>query len=470
MFAQRLKNTLVFKRPEIILAVCLGLVIMTYMITTPVHVDEGWFHNLAKAKNDKGFYTFPAFYDVPGLNGPYTHGNSLFVQFYRLFDWIFPSGAIGILVMRFLFLGLFVWTLALYLFRLNLFGGTAGNILVMAVILMQPIVLSSLARARPETVMASLLLLLFWHFRRSELQINWNALFIFSIVLFLVHPNGVLYLLLLMLLAAETRDFSKVMQLWGLGLLFVTLYYLVFIDANFPLYKEQFKIMFSSGGERKFLGSLGDVPMYLYSELRDRYLLWEWRKLMSYPFLLVATLVPIGAGLYVGLRRKGFRRELIYILGTIIFFVLLGNKFPGYLMYILPVLMIMGFSLIRKNKKWMAVAMLVLIVPSVSLTVQKINWNFHQQKLYGHILQAVYQEAQPGEMVYAPLRLEPFLSGQYIFRTTTQKGKFDFYQRFSISPRHCLVVERKVNGVWKHAGLVRETIWEEDDLLVQRIH
>jgi hypothetical protein len=460
----------VFKRPEYIVAVCLGLVVSVYMLTATVHVDEGWFHHLAKAKNDNGFYTFPAFYDVPVLKGYYTHGNSLFVQFYRFLDWLFPNGAFGILVMRVLFLALFVWTLWLYLARLNVFGGPVGNMMVMAVIVLQPVVLSAISRARPELVMASLLLLLFRHFRRDDIEINWNALFILSMFLFLVHPNGVLYLMLLMLLAAETKNINKIMQLWGLGLLFVAVYYLVFVDANFPLYKEQFNVMFASGGERKFISHLGDVPLYIYSEIRDRYLLWEWRELMSYPFLLAATLVPIGMGVYAGLRHRLFKQELIYILGTMIFFLLLGNKFPGYLAYILPVLMIMGFYSIRKNKKAMAMAMLFLIVPGAGLAVQKISWNLHQQKLYHNVLEAVYHEARQGEMVYAPLRLEPFLSEQYIFRTTTQKGKNDFYRRYSISPRRCLVVERKLNEVWDYAGPLRETIFEEDDISVQRIH
>ena len=284
MFVERSKTILAYNRTAVILVCCVTLVILVYMFTAPVYVDEGWFHNLAKAKNELGYYTFPAFYDVPALSGHYTQGSSLFVQFYRLFDWLFPEGVTGIMVMRLLFLAMFVSALWLYISRLDVFGGTVGNVIVVAVILIQPVVLSSIARARSEMVMASLLLLVFWKFCRLEtVDVNWNALLIFSITLFLIHPNGVLYFLLLMLLGAGTRNFTRIMQLWGLGLVVVVIYYLVFIDANFPLYKEQFKIMFSSGGERKFLGSLADVPLFIYSEIRDRYLLWEWRGLMSYP-------------------------------------------------------------------------------------------------------------------------------------------------------------------------------------------
>lgn len=445
--------------------------ISVLIITKPITTDEGWFHSLALAKDNYGYYTFPPFYDISLLKGNYTLGKGVHVQIFRFFDLVFKNPIAGIILNRFLFFG--IWLLAIYLYirEIKPLDNKWNNILIGTIILIHPIMLGSFSTARPEIPMSALLLYFFWNYHRSlNKDYKLIVLIFISTLLFLFHPNGILYMLLLMIIGFNLKQIGKTLKLWIWGIMVGLVYFLIFIDANHPLYIEQFKLIMSTGAEEKFISSMSSLPNYILCEIRDRYIGWESRMLFSYPVLLISTITPLFAGIYAGFKNKRFKVELIYILATIFFFILLGNKFQGYLAYIIPFLIIMSFYLLRKKIIIIKMVSILILFLYITITIRGVVWNYEQNKITKIIIKNIQEKVKPGETVYAPFRFEPYLSPKYDYLTTTQKSKNNLYKIYDIHPQSCVIIAGKNDEIWNWAGENREKIAEIDGMVIQRIY
>ena len=470
-FIQINKTTL--KKLSVLLCAIASLLVIVNIIYSPIYGDEGFYHGEAHGKNVYGYYTSPYLYDIPTFQEhSYYHIHRSIIQLYRLSDIIFKDAIYGIKAVRIITFCMFVWALYFYLKKLNLKIENWETLGILSVIISYPIISSpAFLTGREDVILSALLLFILGTYHsdiNNRLKIL-RILFLSTLMLFF-HPNGILYMAIIAIIGIDRNNPIDTITLWALILLTGIVYYLVFIDPNYKLFVKQSILMNQAGGCEKVITNISSLPSYVLAEIRDRYFMWSQRIHPKYIILVISMIVPLLAGLYAGFKSKNFKMEMVYILSTMAFFIILGSKHSGYLIYFYPILIIMTFYLFRGRKKCVAVAFALIIFVNMTLVTRHIVWSYYNHKKTNNILNIIEKEVKPGETIYAASNWEPYLSTKYKYLMTTQKDLNNLYQLYNIRPKNCIIMESKNNEIWKWANDNREKIAKIKNLLIYRIH
>ena len=421
-----------------------------YIITAPVNVDEGWYHAVASAKNQRGLYTFPPFYDIPLFKGEIMIFRDLTTQFYRLFDLLFNSAITGISLLRIFWYA--VWVASFFNLVNKLFSEytLAQRLIILSSVTTCPIVFWVFGIARPEVPISAMvaLLLAIPYKKGANLDHKLLEMLAVSAIALFFHPNGVVFLLLFVLIALLMVGPKKAVKHSFLAGGVAVTYFLVFIDNNLPLYKEQYQILFHTGNEEKFIQSLGMLPRYLVSEIANRYLcISSLDRVLSFETVcLVTTLAVAISGLYALIREHRLRIPKYCVVVVMIFLVLLGNKTPLYLLYISPILALATIYRLTRGKALRVVPLAVICF--CTIIAVSIPINLKERAEIRLIADTVKQTIKPNETIYAPLALEPYLAHTYNFVTTSHKSKIGAYSLFNIKPQNCVIIAERNDAIW----------------------
>jgi hypothetical protein len=455
----------------VVFIIAFSLVIL-YILTAPIHVDEGWYYEVARAKNTIGSYTFPAFYDVGLFQSDLMILRDLMTQLYRLADLLFSNGVVAIKFLRLFFFGL--WITFFYVFLSSQFPDwqKRERIVVLICLMTFPPVFIVLGIARAEVLISALTaLLLSIYLWNIDSSYKFFLLVFFSTLVLLLHPNGIIYFFIIGLWLVSMRNKRQLligctfMACLGIG------YYLIFIDPNIALYKKQFHAMYQGGNESKFLFSLAKLPQFIISEISLRY--FPLNALQQKVFSLSSicaflTVIITISGLISLFRHRQFVIIRLYIFSIMLFFVLLGNKTPLYLIYILPFFLIAtlySFSFLE-SRKWILEMAIISFCIVIGLAVVV---NSKEQKEMGELIRAVKLNVAPGSVLYAPFNLYPYLGDRYIYLTTNQKSKAQMYQIYGIRPSHCFIIAVGNDEIWRFCKGQRTDITRVGRYIVGRI-
>lgn len=468
---RKLNNNLL-KTLHVVLLVFVFLSVIINIIYSPIYGDEGFYHGEARGKNVYGYYTSPYLYDIPAFQGhSYYQINRSIIQLHRLSDIIFGNAILGIKAVRMLVFLLFVWALLFYLKNVKRGISNREMFGILIVVISYPTLMPVFLTGREEIILSALLLFILgtYHCSIPDNSKRLTIILLSALMLFF-HPNGILYVAILGVVGSDYKKPADTLKLWAILLLIGVVYYLIFIDPNYKLLMKQGKIMFQSGGCEKIITNISELPRYILAEIRDRYFMWSNKKYPRYSILFISMIVPLLAGLYAGFKNQKFKMEMVYILSTMAFFLILGSKHSGYLIYFYPILIIMTFCLFRDRKRYLAVAFALIIFVNMTLVTRRIVWSYYDHKKTDNILNIIEREVKPGETIYAPSNWEPYLSQKYKYLMTTHKDLADLYQSCNIRPTNCVIMENENNEIWKRANGNREKIAEIKNLLIYRVY
>jgi len=457
----------------IFLFIISSTIVLINIITKSIHVDEGWYHSEAYSKNTYGYYTSPAFYDIPDFNGEiYISRTRLIIQIYRIMDILLNNAEIEIIIIRLLLFFIFVSAFFYYTNKIKFPKNINEKLLVLSFTLCINPIINSLRIARSEIIISSLILFIMGlHHNENENDNFKNKLtiLVLSFIMFLFHPNGILFILLSSLLILNKNPLNT-LKYWLIVLLFFVAYYLVFIDPNYNIFFIQSRLMFNSGNEQKFCLSIQSIPNYLFSELKYRYLDWNSRIKLSYIIKLISLIFVIILGIFNGIRFKKFRIEIIYVCSTLLFFIFLGNKVSLYLTYVFPLLIIQMIYFLRKKAKILTTVIISFIIINSMITFRGIFWNIKNKTEKKEIIKILEKTTPSGETVYADFYFEPYISSKYKYLTTTQKDKNNFYLKYNIHPQNCIIISEKKNSIWNFVLNKNEILYNYNDIIMKKIY
>ena len=432
------------------------VLVVSYVLSAPVNVDEGWYQAIAKGKQRLGFYTLTPFHDIDLFKGGVVFSSNLNTQLYRLPEFLSVDNVVRIKCLRMLYLS--IWFLLFYtLLSSPLFRNSRNErIIIMNLLVTSPIVFWSFAIARPEVLISgivALLLTLDHRFRtnngdKTAIRISILAI---SCIALLLHPNGIVFVGLFVFTTYDSNEKKTFVKNLALSAAVVLAYYLVFIDANLPLYKKQISVLFQSENEEKFIPNSVKLFEYMLSEITERYLQLDSlkNKLASFGLVLAVTvLFTYALGIYAVIKNRDYRGVGIYALAITLFLILLGNKTPQYLIYISPVLFVVAVYHAASSFRITKLLVLPLLLSFWIVIAISIPINTREQREINAIVSLIRSNAASGARIYAPFTLEPYLIDDYDYLTTNQKAKNRFYERYDIHPKDCLVVAEKKDDIW----------------------
>jgi hypothetical protein len=448
-----------------------AILMLINIVISPVHTDEAWFQHCAVAKDNLGFYTSPAFYDVPVFKGyDYIIPTRLILQLYRFFD-IFLDGKWIIIAVRFIILVIF--SVAVFLYSHTLQLNKNNNIRAFylpIVILFYPVIFEYYYVAREELIISAIVLL-FLAIEKSELQQLKKDILILALltIALLFHLNALILFGIYGLLRLDYRKPVKILYLFFACLFILLSYYMVFIDPNIKIFTEQFRLMYFSGKSEKFLSSFNSMLSYILNELKFRYLNLDGRNQLTYPIKLLLILTPFISGLYYTFKYKYLKKEKLFSVSIMVFLLFVGNKYQAYLLYILPVLIAITFQHLLHSQKTTRIFILFLLIYGNAYQVRRILWNSDRNKQNTAILKMIDQNVPRNSSIYASFDFAPYLYPKYKYLTTTHKEGNNFFVMFNIKPANCYLLSNYKPGILKYVRNPYITIASYKQYVLYRI-
>ena len=437
---------------------------------SPIYGDEGWFYCAAQAKNQFGYYAFPPYYDIPVFHGQMYTIERLMIQVFRLPILFISNPKTSIIFVRLLSLTVFISSLFYYLKTVFNEINNWNKVFILLLIIIHPLIIHNACTGRSDILISSILLLVLAKFKAVDNQNKFMRILCLSTLMLLFHPNAIIYMVILGIIGINIKKPIHTLKLWSMMLITGLAYYLIFIDYNFHLFIKQ-NFVLITGEEEKFISSISQFPTYFVNEIKYRYLIWNKIHKIYYPLLLVSLLTPIFGGfLFFCKNTKKYRYELMYIFGTMIFFIFLGEKTSQYL-YFLPILIIGFFVNFKEKQNIIKPICIVFTLLFLAIHVRSVVWSYNYEKnVRDKLISVIDKESKQDEIIYAPISYGPYLSFNYTFLETTQKSENNWYKLYNIHPRKCIIIESKNNDIWQWAGKEREKIAEIDNLLIYRIY
>jgi len=468
---KRTEDAVNYKNYMFIAFVVFGFsVVISKLIFSPIYGDEGWFYCAALAKNQLGYYAFPPYCDVPAFQGQMYLIDRLMIQIFRASILFFSNPKSSIIFVRFFSLTIFISSLFYYLKIVFNDVNNWNKVFIVLLIITHPLIIHNACTGRSDILISSILLLVLAQYRVVyDDKNNLMGILGLSTLMLILHPNAIIYMAILGIIGINKKKSLNTLKLWSMMLIIGLAYYLIFIDYNFHLFIKQNHVLNSTGNEEKFISSISQLPAYFINEIKYRYLILNKIHKIYYPLLLVSLLTPIFGGLIFFWKNSNkYRYELMYIFGTLIFFIFLGEKTSQYL-YFLPVLII-GFFINFKKKYVIKIICIIFTLLFLTIHVRQVVWSYNYKKnVRDKVLAVIDREAKQDETIYASISFGPYLTSKYTFLETTQKPVNNWYELYNIHPHNCIIIEKKNNEVWQWASNNREIIAEIGHLIIVRI-
>lgn len=393
-----------------------------YLACLPsIHVDEGWFHNIAYSTKTNGYPSFNAFSDVPVFKGYYGQGGGIITKMIGILISLPISDVSAILLLRVLFALFFIFTL--WEFLRNIEQNDNLRLLVYSLIIFNPLVISVLSKARSESLMASLAMWMMMLIGSDELSKKGivSALLI-SYIMMTLHPNGVVSLLFigLYVLLNKFELRFKFHIFIALIVMFIYMYFNQVNNIFFPsnsLTSAQYSAMYFAGEEQKLLSSIAELPNFLFREVR-RYpflQLKPWKTPLVW-FILITVQTMIAWFAVFAKKLKWNDTFVLWGSCVTLMFIFLGNKTSLYLIYLIPFIVPVAYNYMKsvnnKTKKMYLAAVIFLT------TVYGIAFFKHNVADTRDVEEVVkYEQQLEYDAIYAPMEFSPYLADKNMYTT-----------------------------------------------------
>lgn len=440
------KNKVENNTSKILFPLLIGFVSIILVCLPSIHVDEGWFHNIAYSLKINGYPSFNAFSDVPMLKGYYGQGGGIMVKLMGIFTSLPIADALTILLLR-VFLTLF-FLITIWEFLKTYIKDKHQINLIFAIVLFNPLVIGILSKARSESLMTSLamwMIMLLGGDKVSKKGVL-SALLI-SYIMMTLHPNGLISLLFIGLVVLIKRfDLRfKIMVFLTLMALFIYMYFNQIKFVFFPdesILSAQYSGLFFAGEEQKLLTSIKDLPIFLFNELKR----YPYPKLVPWRTSIVNTILVTGhivlAWIAVFKNRIKFSNtSVLWGISVFAVFIFLGQKVSLYLVYFLPFVVLAAYSLIEsfevRTKKIYFITVFGLSALSVIASIP------HSMANKKNMIKIVdHQQSLDYDIVYAPLQFSPYLSEECMY-ATNHKISNELLEPYMIVSDKILLIDRK---------------------------
>lgn len=411
---------------------------------SPIHVDEGWYHNLAYSQAVNGFPSFNAMADIPIFQG-YYGGGGIMVRLLGMFIGLVHNHIGAIIMLRIIMAVLFY--LVLMRFVKKSFSSSIERSLVFAGIIYNPIVLRCLSIVRPEipftTIALVVLTVLLYERNSSTKQISIVLLFYLQSQF---HANAIIsYVFLASYYLFERNKLSTKIQM--IPILTAVLIFHNFsrlsnlfgLSAN-SIRSAQFQAMYFSGDTQKIMLSLKSLPEYLIREL-SRY--WQFTssswKSGSIRFLL--TTCPVIVILIQYFKKRSQNTLLLWTISCVLIFIILGNKTELYLVYLVPSTYLIIYRAIFAFKKGARVTILIIVTMLLGFNALM----FLSRSITNHRNRAIireYVDKSEFDVLYAPLEFSPEFC-KLKFYCTTQKNTNNLTDNIRVFSQRCLIIKER---------------------------
>jgi hypothetical protein len=465
---QKILRTDINDKLIVLLLSLVAIGVLGLLISNPMHTDEGFFWAFAEAKNTYGYYRFPAFEDVDVFKESFNFGlNRSILQIYRLTELLFKKNIhLGLVLIRFSILITFLFSIVYYSkCALSSVDDKINRAIMIGLVLLSPIIFTQLSLAREEMLMASLIaifLALYYSIKHTPYRITLQLILLFAMIF--LHWNAFLFAVLFMISAFREKYWKHRFLIWIGGLIILMLFYLIIVDPNLPLFIKQFKfLLISDNRHEKFVLSLTSLKDYIIYEFVYRYLLYNSIGLKAYFLYLFHNLFVLTAGLLLLLKTKMLRNERFYIIGLIISFVLLGNKYTGYLAYYFPILILIISSYLvgKKVSKSVFFISFLLFFPILLWGIKNnINALSHNKS----VVESIGQHIPKGATIYLDFPLLVEISDEYISYTIAEKPAMLRSNSITLKKDTYLIANRnsKILDFVVHYDI----IWEKEKTLI----
>ena len=111
-----------------------------------------------------------------------------------------------------------------------------------------------------------------------------------------------------------------------------------------------------------------------------------------------------------------------------IFFIFLGNKYIGYLIYFLPILVFYTFNL-NKNK-YISIFLKILIILFIFYNGYRIKNHLSSNLFRKELIETVKKEVSKDDYLYANFKFEPYLVDHCKFLTLAEKES-EFFIKYN---------------------------------------
>jgi len=426
-------------------------IMMLFLFIRTIHTDEGFYHSYAKAKNDFGTYQTPGFFDAAPHQDYYHQTYRGMVQIYRLGNIVFPNNHLAsIKFVR--FINILFWLIALiYFLKTNKKG--ESHFWFLSFIIMNPLMLRILTTGRSEALISALFIIIISELinNNTEDEIKFYRISFLSFIMLLLHPNGILFFFPLSILIINTLDKSLIFRFSLLLFFMMIFYYLSFFDFYLPYYKS---LLANNGTiipganleEKKIISSIIEIPGFIWDELRLRYFQMQHTSSKFYIIKVIGNLLPITLGIYFVFKKN--KKIFLYILSAMIFFIFLGNKYNGYLIYFLPIIVFYTF---KYNKNLVIdLTLKTLIILFLFYNSYRISDHIQTNIFRKDLIEDVKKIVNTSDFLYANFKFEPYLVDHCNLLTLGEKTS-EFYIRNNLPLNNSYVLDQKdgvIEGVY----------------------